>query len=84
MLDLTPWTSYSGRIRQRAAICVINIKTNLLDNKDFKTIIHSLPPRNRRIHEADELRARSLFTLFCFILPKRLETAFTYYYARNQ
>jgi hypothetical protein len=83
MLDLTPWTFYSGRIGQKAAICVTNIKTNLLDNEDFKTIIHSLPPRNGRIHGADESKAKSLFTLFCFILPERLRTAFTYYYTRN-
>jgi hypothetical protein len=58
------------------------VETNLLDNEDFKTIIHSLPSRNGRIHGADELRARSLFTLFCFILSERLGTAFTHCYAQ--
>jgi hypothetical protein len=59
------------------------MKTNLLDNEDFKMIIHSFLSRNGRIHGADELKARSLFMLFCFILPERLGTAFIYCYARN-
>jgi hypothetical protein len=45
----------------------------LLYNEDFKTIIHSLPPRNERVHKTDESKAKSLFTLFCFILPNNWE-----------
>jgi hypothetical protein len=44
MLNLTPWTFYNGCIEQRVAICFTNMETNLLYNKDFKTIIHSLLP----------------------------------------
>jgi hypothetical protein len=84
VLNSTLWTSYSGCIGQRAAIRVINMETNLLDNEDFKTIIYSLLFRNGRVYRTDELGAGSLFTLFYFILPERLETAFIYCYARNQ
>jgi hypothetical protein len=60
------------------------VETDLLDNEYFKTIIHSLLSRNRRVHGTDESGVRSLFTLFCFLLPERLRAAFIYRYACDQ